>query len=247
MPAIWGAVASAVIGGVGAYQSSKAAGKGQSGSQSNELDPDIKKYITGSQGVMPAAAALYGQNRPQFARFDPNEIQGQDYLANYANYLGGGGYDPNYSSGYQSPGINANPQASLRDTVSGGDGVASVDDVTAVFREYGGRDPTPYELEYYTGARSSGESAPRQRSGELINDIISPGQRDMRQAWYSGVGATPYTGQITPVAERGGQPGGPPQPPTVQQPQIPPWMLEYYAQNPAGGFPAPGGVPQGVR
>ena len=62
--------------------------------------------------------------------------------------------------------------------------VAGTNSVREAFQTYLGRAPTPYELEYYTGKRSSADSPLRERAGELYDDIIKPGPRMGKTAWY---------------------------------------------------------------
>ena len=146
MPAGWVAAAAQAY---SAYQGSKS----KKSKQKDQLPPEVREAIYNK--IYPAAEALYRANLPQFARFDPNEIAGQDYALNYANYLSGGNYNPNFQSGYQSPPTNRGP---LMETELGRPkrpNKLTADQITDVYENYLGfpARPLPQACSTFSGRR----------------------------------------------------------------------------------------------
>ncbi len=103
--------------------------------------------------------------------------------------------------------------------------VAGDDYIIQGFQQYRGRNPTPFELQYYRGDRSENSrnrlnplvplqetsdalngggsgGGRRERADEFYNDVIAPGPLEATGAYYSGQGETPYQGEIVPISER---------------------------------------------
>ena len=70
-------------------------------------------------------------------------------------------------------------------------------DVRAAYTQFMGREPTQFEIIYYTQKAGKEGAA---GAAELYRDIIAGGPRDGNFAFYDASGPKPYTGTITPAS-----------------------------------------------